>query len=93
MSDFLQTQPQEEAAVLAWPVVCGPEVASRTRAVSFSEGRLTIEVPDANWRNQLSAFIPRYLSSLNDLLPAVVQEVRFQIGDQAIGKSGDRVIG
>jgi hypothetical protein len=90
MGDFLQTQPQEEAAVLAWPVVCGPEVALRTRAVSFSEGRLTIEVPDANWRNQLSAFIPRYLSGLNELLPAVVQEVRFQIGDKAIGKSGDR---
>jgi hypothetical protein len=79
MSDFLKTQPQEEAAVLAWPVVCGPEVASRTRAVSFSEGRLTIEVPDANWRNQLSAFTPRYVSGLDELLPAVVKEVRFQV--------------
>ena len=79
MSDFLKKQPPEEAAVLAWPVVCGAEVASRTRAVSFSEGRLTIEVPDANWRTQLSEFTPRYLSSLNELLPAVVKEVRFQV--------------
>lgn len=80
MSDFLKTQPQDEAAVLAWPVVCGAEVASRTRAVSFSDGRLTIEVPDANWRNQLAAFTSRYISGLNELLPAVVKEVRFEIG-------------
>lgn len=79
MSDFLKTQPQEEAAVLAWPVVCGSEVASRTRAVSFSDGRLTIEVPDANWRNQLAAFTARYISSLDELLPAVVKEVRFEV--------------
>lgn len=87
MSDFLKTQPPEEAAVLAWPVVCGPEVASRTRAISFSEGRLTIEVPDANWRNQLAAFTPRYISSLDELLPSLIKEVKFQV----IGKSGDRV--
>lgn len=79
MSDFLKTQPQEEAAVLAWPVVCGAEVASRTRAVSFVDGRLTIEVPDAIWRRQLSAFIPRYISGLDQLLPELVKEVDFQI--------------
>lgn len=87
MSDFLKTQPPEEAPMLAWPVVCGPEVASRTKAVSFSEGCLTIEVPDANWRRQLSAFIPRYVSSFNELLPLQVKEVRFEIGG-----SGDRGI-
>src|SRR5215467_1567608 len=79
MTDFLKTQPPEEAAVLAWPVVCGAEVASRTRAISFAEGRLTIEVPDASWRNELSALIPRYLSGLNELAPALVKEVRFEV--------------
>jgi len=79
MRDFLKKQPPEEAAVLAWPVVCGAEVASRTRAVRFSDGRLTIEVPDANWRVQLAEFAPRYLASLNELLPAVIKEVRFQV--------------
>lgn len=87
MTDFLQTQPRDEAAVLAWPVVCGPEVASRTRAVSFSEGRLTIEVPDSTWKNQLSAFIPRYISSLDELVPALVKELRFQI----VGGPGSQV--
>ena len=87
MSDFLKTQPQDEAALLAWPVVCGAEVASRTNAVSFADGRLTVEVPDATWRSQLAAFTPRYLSGLNDLLGAVVQEVRFRIS--AVERSGD----
>lgn len=79
ISEFLKKQPPEEAAVLAWPVVCGAEVASRTRAVSFSDGRLTIEVSDANWRTQLAEFTPRYLASLNELLGTVVKEVRFQV--------------
>src|SRR5947209_13470753 len=82
LSDFLKTQPPEEAAVLAWPVVCGADVAARTKALSFNEGQLTIEVPDANWRNQLSAFIPRYLSGLNDLVGPVVKEIRFQLQGQ-----------
>lgn len=79
MSDVLKNQPDEEAAMLAWPVVCGREVASRTRAVSFSEGRLTIEVPDANWRTQLIEFTPRYLSSFKELMGAVVKEVKFKV--------------
>jgi hypothetical protein len=78
MSDFLKTQPQEEAALLAWPVVCGAEVASRTKAVGFAEGCLTVEVPDAIWRTQLAAFTPRYISSLHDLLPDVVKDVSFK---------------
>lgn len=87
MGDFLKTQPQEEAAVLAWPVVCGREVASRTRAVGFSDGCLTVEVPDSTWRSQLASFTPRYLSGLDELLPDVVKEVKFQIG-----RSGDEKI-
>jgi len=79
MTDFLRTQPAEEAAVLAWPLVCGAEVAARTRAVSFQEGALTVEVPDANWRFQLSQFSPRYLSGLDELIGPLVKEVRFQV--------------
>jgi len=79
MSDFLKTQPQDEAAMLAWPVVCGAEVASRTKAVSFADGLLTVEVPDATWRSQLAAFAPRYLSGFNELVGTIVHEVRFEV--------------
>ena len=78
MGDFLKTQPQEEAAVLAWPVVCGHEVASRAKAVEFAAGCLTVEVPDSTWRRQLASFTPRYLSSFNELLPDVVKAIKFE---------------
>jgi hypothetical protein len=77
MADLLRARPAEEAVVLAWPLVCGKEVAERTRAVSFAEGSLTVEVPDAAWRTQLSSFIPRYVSGFADLLGPVVKGIRF----------------
>ena len=75
--ELLRTRPAEEAAVLAWPLVCGKEVASRTRAAVFTEGSLTVEVPDATWRAQLKNFTPRYLSGFAELLGPVVREVKF----------------
>ena len=77
MSELLRARPAEEAVVLAWPMICGQEVASRTRAVSFSEGCLTVEVQDAGWRDQLFAFVTRYTSGYNDLLGPLVQNIKF----------------
>ncbi len=77
MQDLLAAQPQEEAALLAWPLVCGKEVAARTCAAGFREGSLTVEVPDAAWRAQLAAFAPRYVSSYAELIGPVVREVKF----------------
>lgn len=77
MRDLLAAQPQEEAAVLAWPLVCGKEVAARTRAIAFREGSLTVEVPDAVWRAQLAAFAPRYVNGFAELMGPVVREVKF----------------
>src|SRR5579863_6997323 len=75
MSDLLRARPAEEAVVLAWPLVCGKEVAARTRAVSFSEGCLTVEVSDAAWRDQLLSFAARYTSGYEDLLGPLVRSV------------------
>jgi len=77
MRDLLRARPAEEAVVLAWPLICGQEVASRTRAVSFSEGKLTVEVPDAAWRDQLFAFAARYITGYQDLFGPLVQSVIF----------------
>jgi hypothetical protein len=79
MGDFLRTQPAEEAAVLAWPLVCGAEVAARTKAVKFEDGGLTVEVSDTNWRNQLSDFAPRYLTGLSELIGPIVKRIQFQV--------------
>jgi hypothetical protein len=80
---MLRQCPPEEAAILAWPVVCGKEVAARTQAVAFADGNLTVEVPDATWRAQLAAFVPRYVSGFTELIGPVVREVKFRV---AIGR-------
>ncbi len=84
MQDLLRTRPAEEAVILAWPLVCGKEVAARTQAVSFSEGSLTVAVQDATWRSQLQSFTPRYISGYEGLLGAIVKTVRFEIKQPAI---------
>ena len=84
MQDLLRTRPAEEAVTLAWPIVCGKEVAARTRAISFSDGKLIVEVPDTNWRNQLQSFVSRYINGYEALLGQVVQNVQFKIKHPAI---------
>jgi Dna[CI] antecedent DciA-like protein len=79
MSDLLRARPAEEAVVMAWPLVCGKDVAARTQAVSFAEGVLTVNVPDATWRAQLAAFASSYVRGFNDLLGPMVKEVKFKI--------------
>lgn len=79
MQDLLRARPAEEAVLLAWPLICGKEVAARTLPVSFSEGRLTVVVQDAMWRSQLQSFTSRYISGYEELLGPIVQNVRFEI--------------
>src|ERR1700748_984662 len=79
MQDLLRARPAEEAVLLAWPLVCGKEVAARTKAVSFSEGLLLIEVQDTAWRNQLQSFTGRYVSGYESLLGRVVKSVRLEV--------------
>jgi hypothetical protein len=79
MAELLRSRPADEAVILAWPIVCGREVAERARAASFANGILTVEVSDAAWREQLGSFAPRYVSGFNDLLGPVVREVRFKV--------------
>ena len=78
MHDLLANQPEQEAVVLAWPLVCGKDVAARTRVVGLADGRLTVEVPDAAWRAQLAAFSSRYVSGYAELIGPVVKEVKFK---------------
>ena len=77
MADLLRAQPAEEAVVLAWPLVCGREVATRARAVRFAEGELIVEVPDPAWQRQLATFDSRYLAGFAELLGPVVGKIKF----------------
>ena len=73
--DAIRRAPAEEAPLLGWPLACGAAVAARTRALAYAEGVLRVEVPDAAWRNELLALIPRYLATLNQF--AKVKRIEF----------------
>jgi len=79
MRELLRARPAEEAILLAWPLVCGKEVAARTKASEFSSGVLTVEVPDRAWRAQLASFTGKYIAGYNELLGHAVSEVRFKL--------------
>jgi hypothetical protein len=91
MQDLLRARPAEDAVILAWPLVCGKEVAARTRAASFAEGTLVVEVPDATWRNQLQSFTTRYVTAFEGLLGQVVRSVQFKIQPSATRSGNSRV--
>jgi len=73
--DAIRRAPAAEAPVLGWPLACGSAVAARTRAVSYADGVLNVEVPDAMWRNELVSLVPKYLATLNQF--AKVKRIEF----------------
>lgn len=77
VADALHRVPEAESPLLAWPVACGSAVAERTRALSFAEGILRVEVADAGWQRELAALAPRYLAAINRYATARVQRIEF----------------
>jgi len=71
VASSLRRNPRADAAVMAWPLVCGSTVAARTRAVEFSGGVLRVEVPDGAWRAELQDLAPKYLAALNRYVTGV----------------------
>jgi predicted nucleic acid-binding Zn ribbon protein len=66
-----------ESPLLAWPVVCGSVVAQRTRALSFADGVLRVEVADAGWKSELQALASRYLAVINRYTSTAVNRIEF----------------
>jgi predicted nucleic acid-binding Zn ribbon protein len=79
VADALAKAPAAETPLLAWPLVCGPQLAQKTRALDFNAGVLRVEVPDAAWATQLLVFVPRYLASVNKLSRVQVTRIQFVV--------------
>ena len=52
-------------AVTEWPDAVGPQVARRSRAVSFQEGTLVVEVEGSAWLQELSILKRELVRQLN----------------------------
>ena len=79
IANALHRAPPSESALLAWPVACGSAVAERTRALSFSDGILRVEVADAGWRRELASLAPRYLATINKYSATAVKRIEFVV--------------
>lgn len=75
----LHLTPAEESPLLAWPVACGSAVAERTRAVSFLDGILRVEVSDSGWRHELTSLAPRYVAAINRYSAVQVRRIEFVV--------------
>jgi predicted nucleic acid-binding Zn ribbon protein len=66
-----------QAPLLAWPLVCGSAVAERTRAFSFRDGILHVEVADPGWKSELQSLAHRYLAGINRYTKEPVIRIEF----------------
>jgi len=79
VAQSLRQAPRAQGPLLAWPLVCGSAVAQRTRAVSFADGILQVQVPDAGWKNELQLLAARYLAAINRYTTEAVNKIEFVI--------------
>ena len=75
----LHHAPANESALLAWPVACGSAGADRTRALSFSDGILRVEVADGAWQRELASLAPRYVALINKYSATSVRRIEFVV--------------
>ncbi len=70
----------EELSCAGWRAAVGKKIALRTRAVSFADGRLRVEVEDSIWQRQLSVLKGQILARLDDVVgTAVIRDVEFRV--------------
>jgi hypothetical protein len=77
VSESFPQAASEDAAVLAWPLVCGTAVADKTQALEFNDGELRVQVPDAKWRAQLLGLAPQYVAAVNKFVNQDVRRICF----------------
>jgi hypothetical protein len=75
----LRHMPSAEAALSAWPLVCGSAVAERTHAESFADGILRVTVADAAWKRELQMLAPRYVATINKYVGQRVDRIEFLV--------------
>lgn len=65
-------------AALAWERAAGNTVASKTRAVAFENGRLTVATNDPTWKSNLDAMRSRYLFEMRSAASGIeINKIEF----------------
>ncbi|HMK28114.1 MAG TPA: DciA family protein [Terriglobales bacterium] len=82
----VQSAASDDAAVLAWPMVCGASVANRTRVLGLRCGVLRIEVPGADWRCQLDELAEQYVCAINHVVARKVNRIEFVLPGESAAR-------
>jgi len=70
----------QELVFSYWRPAAGPQVAAQTRPLSFYRGRLLVEVPDEQWKEQLRALCGVILERINrELGRETVSRIDFRL--------------
>jgi len=78
-ADTVRREVGDDAPLLAWPLACGTKIAAKTNAVSYADGVLTVEVPDATWQQQLQGLHQQYLAALKPISVQAVNTIKFVV--------------
>ena len=83
VAQAIKRLPPEQLPQAAWDFAAGRAVAEKTRVLDCEKSGekkiLLVEVPDANWRAQLYAMAPQFLSRLNQFVP--IERIEFKLAD------------
>ena len=72
----------ENKALALWPEAVGPALAAKTRAVSVSRGRLTVEAASPVWANECRMMSPQIRAKLNRKLGVeAIKSISFRVGE------------
>ena len=67
-------------AVSEWPAVAGQRIARHTRAVSFRDGTLAVEVEGSAWMHELGYLKRQLIDAINRTLGETrVRDIRFVV--------------
>ena len=78
-AETMRREAGDDAPLLAWPLACGAKVAEKTAAIGYSEGVLTVEVPDRTWQLQLRGLSRQYLAALKPISIQPVDSIEFVV--------------
>lgn len=75
-------RPESVATVAAWPSVVPEKIASFSRAVNLTDGRLHVEVTEPAWKQELLVNKSKLIRLLNQRMGApLVGDIVFKVRD------------
>jgi len=76
-AETLRRQAGGDAPLQAWPLACGSKVSEKAIAIGYAGGVLTVEVPDAIWKQQLQGLSQQYLAAMKQTSAEPVSAIEF----------------